>query len=292
MWIKLFRAEWHKIVGNRWVTGCLIWIFPILAVLATLLALLAAALSSSFRAGIQAEPALWTDIMIFPWFIPNNPLGRGLLLGFTAVLFAGEYQWNTWKMVVPRSRRIPLIIVKFVTVALFVVFAFTLMSVLLTAGIGLLSLVCGASYGPALSDGEAISSFIEDYSLQMLYAFISTLIAAGYASLAAMIARSILGSVMTAIVLTLAESLLFLPLALLSWLLKTDMIMHAYRFIPTYNLLNMFTWLSGETPGGVEFISGEVVVDSLRFSVVVLACWVVGLISLTAYLFHRQDITN
>jgi hypothetical protein len=33
-------------------------------------------------------------------------------------------------------------------------------------------------------------------------------------------------------------------------------------------------------------------VDSQLFSEVVLVCWVIGLISLTAYLFQRQDITN
>jgi ABC-type transport system involved in multi-copper enzyme maturation permease subunit len=32
--------------------------------------------------------------------------------------------------------------------------------------------------------------------------------------------------------------------------------------------------------------------DSLTFSVVLLAVWVIGLISLTAYLFRRQDITS
>jgi hypothetical protein len=25
----MFRAEWLKIAGNRWVAGCLVWIFPI-----------------------------------------------------------------------------------------------------------------------------------------------------------------------------------------------------------------------------------------------------------------------
>jgi ABC-type transport system involved in multi-copper enzyme maturation permease subunit len=32
--------------------------------------------------------------------------------------------------------------------------------------------------------------------------------------------------------------------------------------------------------------------DSLTFSVIVLAAWIVGLIALTAFLFRRQDITS
>lgn len=291
MWRKLFRAEWYKITGNRWATGCMIWIFPALAVLVTLFALGASIFSSSFRTGVTEEPALWTEVAILPWVIPNNPLGRMLLIGFTAVLFAGEYQWNTWKVIVPRSQRAPLILTKFVAVALFVVFAFTLMSILLTSGVGLVSLVIGASYGPAIK-GDVLSDFAEDYVLQMLYAFISTIIAAGYVSLAAMLTRSILGSAVTGIVIAIGETMLFLPLSLLSWLFDREGIMHIYRFTPGFNLMNLLTWLSGETPEGLEFSSGRIIVDSQLFSEAVLACWVLGLVALTTYLFYRQDITN
>lgn len=289
MWFRLFRAEWIKIIGNRWVSGCMIWIFPLFAILFTVLTLLAAIFSSSFREGLSSDPMYWTEIAIVPWFIPNNPLGLGLLLGFTAVLFAGEYQWNTWKMIVPRSKRIPLIIMKFFTVGLFIVFAFTLMSILLTLGMGLVSWVAGASYG--VEEG-GLRQFAKDYSLQMLYAFVSTIIAAGYASVAAMITRSILGSVITSIVFTIGQTASILPLFLAANLLDTDIILHAYRFTPNYNLLNLFTWLVGDTPEGIEMPSGAVVVDNLLFSEVMLICWVIGLVALTAYLFHRQDITN
>jgi ABC-2 type transport system permease protein len=291
MWAKLFRAEWYKITGNRWATGCMIWVFPALAVLVTVLALLAAVFSSRFRMEVNNDPAVWTDVAILPWLIPNNPLGRGLLLGFTAVLFAGEYQWDTWKVIVPRSQRVPLILVKFLAVALFVVFAFTLMSILLTTGLGMISLVAGASYGPELGR-DVLADFAEDYGLQMLYAFVSTIIAAGYASLAAMITRSILGSVITGIVVSIGETFLFVPLYLIASLLGEDSILHIYRFIPSYNLLNLFSWLNGETPGGLEFPSGKIVVDSQLFAEAVLAAWVIGLVALTAYTFQRQDITN
>jgi len=291
MWSRLFRAEWRKIMGNRWATGCMIWIFPALAVLGTVLALIAAGLSSDFRSGLSEEPALWTDAAIMPWMIPNNPLGRMLLLGFTAVLFAGEYQWNTWKAIVPRSQRVPLILVKFVAVAVFVVMAFTLMSILLTIGFGLLHVVAGADYGPVIK-GDVLRDFAEDYALQMSYAFMSTIIAAGYAALAAMITRSILGSVAFGVVVAIGETMLAFPLGLISWLLDTNIPMHLYRYVPSYNLLNLFVYLNGETPEGMEFPSGKVVLDTQLFHETVLVCWVVGLVALTAYLFQKQDITN
>jgi ABC-2 type transport system permease protein len=291
MWVRLFRAEWYKIVGNRRATGCMIWIFPLLAILITILALIATLLSSSFREGVVLDPPLWTEMAIIPWLIPNNPLGRGLLLGFTAVLFAGEYQWNTWKVIVPRSQRVPLILVKFLTVAVFIVFAFTLMTILWTLGIGLVAAVAGASYGPTLNS-DVLSQFGEDYGLQMFYAFMSTIIAAGFASIAAMITRSILGSAIAGIVIAIGETMLFLPLYLIASLLDMEEILHVYRFVPSYNLINLFTWLTGETPGGFELPSGEIIVDSQLFSAMVLVGWVIGLVTLTVYLFNRQDITN
>jgi len=291
MWSKLFRAEWYKITGNRWATGCMIWIFPGLAVLVTLFALGAVVCSSSFRNGVTEDPALWTEVAILPWVIPNNPLGRMLLIGFTAVLFAGEYQWNTWKVIVPRSQRVPLIMVKYFAVALFVVFAFVLMSILLTLGLGLVSLTIGSSYGPKIT-GDVLTDFAKDYGQQMLVSFITTIIAAGYVSLAAMLTRSILGSAVTGIVIALGETMLFLPLALLSWLFDKEDIIQVYRFVPSFNLNNLFIWLNGETPEGIKLASGRTIVDSQLFSEGVLLCWVVGLVTLTAYFFYRQDITN
>jgi ABC-2 type transport system permease protein len=290
MWGKLFRAEWLKITGNRWAAGCMIWVFPALAVLATIFALLAAGLSSSFRAEIGGELE-WNMIATIPWMIPNNPLGRMLLIGFTAVIFAGEYQWNTWKVIVPRSQRVPLILVKFFTVAVFVVFAFALMSILLTLGMGLVSLAAGVSYGPALGS-HTLANFAGDYSRQVFNAIMVTTIAAGYAALAAMITRSIVGSVIIGVVISIGEALIVLPLYLIADLLNTDSILNIYRYLPSYNLNNLFIWLSGDTPQGLGYPSDKVIVDSQRFSEVVLVCWVIGLVVLTVYLFQRQDVTN
>ena len=290
MWIKLFRAEWHKIIGHRWITGCLLWVFPALAILVSVFAILATFFSDSFREGMVTDPAIWTEVAIIPWVIPNNPLGRALLMGFTAVWFAGEYQWNTWKSIVPRSQRIPLIIVKFITVAIFIVVTFNLMAIIMTLGFGIASTIADAPYGPPL-EGDVLRTFGKDYTLQMLFAFVSTIIAAGYASLAAMITRSILGSVITSIILAVGETLLILPLILLANLFNNENILHIYRFIPSYNLINLFGWLIGETPEGIE-IAGKQIIDSQLFNEVVLLGWVVGLIALTAYFFQRQDITN
>ena len=35
------------------------------------------------------------------WDVPDNAVGRYLICAFVAVVFAGEYGWNTWKLIVP-----------------------------------------------------------------------------------------------------------------------------------------------------------------------------------------------
>lgn len=293
----LFRAEWLKIAGNRWVAGCMVWIFPIGTVAFILIAGTILLLSSSARQGFrQDEAALWTEQAIGVWRFPNNPIGRLILLGFTAVVFAGEYQWGTWKNIVPRNRRFSLVLVKFVALGVFVVLAFALMSVLWASGWWVLTQIAGASYGPRIT-AEVIRDFAGDYALAASLAFTSTIIAAGYAALAGMLTRSVLGGVIVGFAVTFAENLSIVVLLLIGWLLDIPKAVLAYRFTPGYNLLNVASWISEKAPSVVRPYEGgthaEIVLsDSLEFSVLVLAAWVVGLILLTGLLFRRQDITS
>ncbi len=294
---NLFRAEWIKIAGNRWVAGCLIWIFPIGAVAFLAVAGLVLVLSSSARAGLrQDEAILWTEQAISMWNFPNNPVGRLILLGFTAVVFAGEYQWQTWKNVVPRNRRAALILIKFLALGAFVVLAFSLMSALWTVGWAVLTRIADVSYGPRVT-WAVLQDFGEDYALAAGLAFTSTLIAAGYAALAAMLTRSILGGVIAGFALTFAENLSIVALMLIGWFLDVPRIVHLYRLTPGYNLINVASWINNNTPNTMRPFeegkySGIVFSDSLGFSVALLALWVFGLIALTVALFQRQDITS
>jgi ABC-2 type transport system permease protein len=293
--VNLFRAEWTKIVGNRWVAGCLVWVFPVGAVAFVLVIGLIMALSSTAREGFFEAPMQWTEQAVAVWSIPNNPLGRLVLLGFTAVVFAGEYQWPTWQNVVPRNRRSLLILIKFLALGAFIVLAFVLMSILWTLGVGLLSQIADVPYGPSL-DGDVLADFAGDYALAAALAFTSTLIAAGYAALAGMLTRSILGGVLVGFAVTFLENLSIAGLALIGYLLDIPRIVHLYRLTPGYNLLNVASWINDDKAMEMTIDVGDkasyAVTDSLTFSIFVLAAWVVGLIGLTIYLFRRQDITS
>jgi len=218
-----------------------------------------------------------------------------VLLSFTAVVFAGEYQWSTWKNLLPRNRRPALILIKFVPLGLFVVVAFVLMSIVLGVGMGVLSALVGKPYGPKVT-GDVLADFAGDYTLQASLAFTSTIIAGGYAALAAMLTRSIIGGVLAGFVITFIENLSIVGLVLIGYLLDVPDVVHLYRLTPGYNLLNVSSWISNDAAGTFEVQVGAaadyVFADSLTFSVAVLAVWVIGLITVTVLLFRRQDITS
>lgn len=292
--VNLFRAEWIKIAGNRWVTSCLVWIFPIMGVVFVVFLGLVMGLSTTARKQLVEDPPLWTEQAVGVWDIPNNPVGRLILLGFTAVVFAGEYQWSTWKNTVPRSRRVALILIKFLALGLFVVFAFVLMSIIVAVGQGLVVALAGGEYGPPLT-GDVLTDFAGDYGLQASLAFTSTLIAAGYAALAGMFTRSILGGVLVGFAATFIENASIAGLVLIGYLIDFADLVHLYRLTPAYNLLNVSSWITEDKAMGMEFEINAATInvsDGLTFSIIVLAAWVIGLITLTVFLFKRQDITS
>jgi ABC-type transport system involved in multi-copper enzyme maturation permease subunit len=291
--VNLFRAEWIKATGNRWVAGCLVWIFPVamigfIVVMVPMVALFGPAresFSGTFR---------WTEQAIGAWTSMNNPFGRLLLLGFTAVMFAGEFQWNTWKNTVPRNGRVTLIVFKFVTLGMLVVFAFVLTSILAAIGVGLVVKIAGGSYGPSVSR-EVLSEFAGDYALEAALMFTSTVIAAGYAALAAIFTRSILGSILVAFAAVFLENLSVAGLMLIAFFLDAPSILQLYRATPGYNLLNVNAWVTADHALRLSVpysdVDRVVLADGLAFSVVMLAAWVIGLVALSAYLFQKQDIT-
>jgi ABC-type transport system involved in multi-copper enzyme maturation permease subunit len=290
MWWNLFRAEIYKINGNRWVTGCLLWTFPISAVLLMGFLLVGVTFVPAVRESFRDAPPLWTTSALDTWNVPNSPLGRIMLIGFTALLFGGEYQWNTWKAIVPRTWRIPLLLVKFLAMGAFIVFVIGLTSILFVVANGLATLLAGGTYEPHLTN-EVLTEFAQDYTIQVFIAFTTTLLASTFATFAAMVTRSILGSIVGGLGLSLAEATSLLALQGFAYFSKIDEVLHLYRLTPTYNFVNLTLWVNGEK--GLEFTIGDMLVkDSALFSIMILLIWVLGTMGATLFIFQQQDIKN
>ncbi|MCB9438243.1 MAG: ABC transporter permease [Anaerolineales bacterium] len=285
--MALFRAEWRKIAGNRLLISCLLWVWPFLGCALTGLLTLIFLLNTDARANYINEPIPWTDAALLPWQLLNNIFGRLLLLAFAITVFAGEYEYRTWKTVIPGNRRAQLLLVKYLATGGFVIRFLAIMMVLLLVSIGFMNAIFGASYPPQLT----IDSFlhgVQDVVLNATLTFTAALIVTTLAILVSMWTRSILFGLVAGMVISIIESfgipsLLFIA----SELLKIDEILDLVIFFPTFNTDNLSSWINSNQP--LIYFDATPKVPLLA-SVLILTVWVVGLGWLSMFVFKRQDI--
>ncbi|MCP4421320.1 MAG: ABC transporter permease subunit, partial [Chloroflexi bacterium] len=115
---NLISAELRKLVGHSKAISFLVWIYPIGAfVIVLLIGILPPLLIESLREYTAATPRSWTDDLLFIWNAMNQYPGGTFLrmpfLAFIAIAFAGEFQWGTWKNILPRQSRTALVLTKF-----------------------------------------------------------------------------------------------------------------------------------------------------------------------------------
>jgi ABC-type transport system involved in multi-copper enzyme maturation permease subunit len=287
----MFVGEWRKVTGNRLTTAVFIWSAPILAFLAMGLVIFAALAWEDIRAEYStAYSQSWTTAFLMGWQLVNSEFGRFVIAAFTAIVFAGEYQFGTWKNFVPYRRRATLLLTKLAVILTLVTLAWVLMTLILGFGALILGQIAGIS--PGEFNGEIFRQFIADYLFQMVLTLSATSIAACYAALAAMFTRSTLASLFVAFLMNIAETAILVPLVLISQLTRSNLI-SIYTYTPSFNLMNLqsyyFSGLPASTPTTTERImSGQTPAASL----LILIVWVVVLLAITFWRFNRQDITT
>jgi ABC-type transport system involved in multi-copper enzyme maturation permease subunit len=286
---NLFRAEWQKLAGHRWAAGLLIWLFPVGAAALMIIGLLVAFFSPDTVANLGLPVAEWPAQMVNFWQISSNPLARLMLMGFAAVTFGGEYQWQTWKNVVPRQSRTALVLVKFVTLGLFITISFGVAS--LVWGLGLLAIAAltggDTSLLPAYSSW---ADFLASYGITAVVSFAAVMIAVSYAVIGALLTRTVLGAAIVGFTATMMEELSPLFVLILQRVTGWDAALDLYRLTPTFTLSNIGSWLSDGrafTLPGFDYTPA-----GLGFSVLVLIGWLLGLLLVATLIFQRQDITS
>jgi ABC-type transport system involved in multi-copper enzyme maturation permease subunit len=286
---NLFRAEWQKLAGHRWAAGLLIWLFPVGAAALMIIGLLVAFFSPDTVANLGLPVAEWPAQMVNFWQISSNPLARLMLMGFAAVTFGGEYQWQTWKNVVPRQSRTALVLVKFVTLGLFITISFGVAS--LVWGLGLLAIAAltggDTSLLPAYSSW---ADFLASYGITAVVSFAAVMIAVSYAVIGALLTRTVLGAAIVGFTATMMEELSPLFVLILQRVTGWGAAVDLYRLTPTFTLSNIGSWLSDGrafTLPGFDYTPA-----GLGFSVLVLIGWLLGLLLVATLIFQRQDITS
>lgn len=296
---NLFRAEWYKMTRNFKPFSFLVLIYPVAA--ATVFGLILVALvAEGMRTSIAGSAAMWPDQFLVTWqalnTFPQSIFLRLPFLAFVAVTFAGEYQWQTWKNIVPRNRRTALVLAKFAALAVLLLLVGLATSFIWGTGRGILALIVGGDYSPALT-GDLLRTFARDYLLEIGVALTGMVILAGYAALAALRARSILAGVFLSLGLAIVEPISLILLLMFGRLIERPGLIKLFRVTPTYNLENVRSWvLEGEAvqmiPDAFMGPDAPAVADPLLFSVALLLLWVAGLVLATVWVFRRQDLDS
>ncbi|HYJ82817.1 MAG TPA: hypothetical protein VEW26_08250 [Allosphingosinicella sp.] len=280
--LEALSAEALKMRTHK-ATWFLVWLFPIAFTIIMLLIIGAGMMG--FEAPDRPNAADWIENTTLIWFVPNNAIGRYLICAFVAVLFAGEYGWNTWKLVVPHRRRASLIAAKYALTIILLAISFTLTALLLTG----LNLADDALTGDAVPAGLGAALLWDSHSKAALAALAPVLISIAYASLAAVLTRSTIAALVIAIVATTIEQVIlgFGPMLYAKF---PSIVWPLYHALPGHHISNLAEFIREGSALKREFPGGLVVDLGWPTSLAILAAWIAALWGATFAVFNRQDI--
>lgn len=292
---ELLLAEWRKINGNRMLVSFLVWIYPV-GLGMFMVGLLAGALFSPESTGTLAMAATssgqWTSDMLGIWAtitsFPGNIFLRMLPLAFLATVFAGEYQGQTWKVILPWRRRAALLAAKFAVAIGLITLSFAVTSLIIGAGNAAVRSLLDLPYGPPLA-GPAIAEFVSDYAREAVLAVASLLVLAGFAALASLGTRSVVGGLLAGFGLSVVEPMSMVLLAFLGNLTDNPALINMYQFTPSYAVENMRAQFTLGEAAKLPF-SEFTATPEAAVSALILLVWIVLLLGGSMWLFERQDI--
>jgi ABC-2 type transport system permease protein len=277
---NLISAEWTKLLPHR-ATWLLVWIYPILFFVALTIGIIVAP-SSSKQAMVASG---WIEETAQIWYLSGFTLGRYFIAAYFALVFAGEYGWNTWKLVVPHAARWKLVGSKYLVALVLLYLAWTA-----TAAISvILQFVKASVAGDAVPQGVTFGAILDGHFTLLLQGVAPLLLTAVYASTAAVLTRSTLAAFIIALVLATLDDVFGKIVRGLSsygfeWLAVP------YRVLPGYHLENFTSWLREGVGFQLKLASGTIVSYSQTLSLLALIAWIGGLAALTFFWFRRQDI--
>jgi hypothetical protein len=296
--LELYRAEWKKVFSNIKLTGFLVWIFPVGYFAFYSVMIILSLFSDSIHAGLNTfGSGSWVQDSLNTWnmliFFPGNLFARMLPLAFMAVVIAGEYQWRTWKNIIPRNRRWKLMIAKMAALLTLVLLSFLVTALVASLGPSTGQRIHGLGYGPVLTLDVA-GQFILDTLRTGLIALLSLAILVGYAAIAAVLTRSILGGLLAGFAFSILDATSLGMLLFLSNMFESPDLLNLFQLTPTYNLGNLHTWLfdghaQRTIADGIPFLTAE---PTFWVSLLILSIWIVLLTGLPIWFFDRQEINE
>jgi ABC-2 type transport system permease protein len=277
---NVISAEWSKVLPHRG-TWLLVWIYPIVWFAILVISILAEPQSDPDA----ATAAGWIRETLPIWYVPSLNFGRYLIAAYLALVFAGEYGWNTWKLIVPHAARWKLLAAKYaVTLGLLYV-AWTIAAALTV----LMMWVKTLTLGDAVPLGVTMPAILHMHFQGLGWGLIPVLLTAAYASVLAVLTRSTLATFVLSLVLITLDDLLGRIVGALSHY-GMEWLATPYRVLPSFHLANFASWVREDVGYQLKLASGAVVACSQAISLLVLVGWISCLSALAFLIFKRQDI--
>lgn len=277
------RAEALKFSRHR-ATWFLVWIYPIGFLLLATLGILIV-LAQADRAAAAPEASKWIENTAAIWHVPPHVLGRYFISAFTAVVFAGEYGWNTWKLVVPHRARGSLIAAKFAITLLLLYAAFIATGLLMIV----MAYVADLVVGDPIPAGITAGALAEAQWIGAVKALPPVLLTVAYTALAAVLTRSMIAALVIGLVVTTAEQT-FLGLAPMLAYYAPRLVSILYQLLAGYHFENLASWIQNGAAYEVRLPETGPIAMRWMISLAAIAAWVGGLAALTWLSFRRQDI--
>jgi ABC-type transport system involved in multi-copper enzyme maturation permease subunit len=280
--LDALSAEWLKLTRHK-ATWFLVWIYPV-----GLLVIFALMIGGNFISdNSPTQPGLqkWLEETALVWGAPGNTLGRYLLAAFTAVAFAGEYGWNTWKLIVPHRARSSLIGAKYLTILLLFAITFTVSAIITVLGVTLEDVISGDTLPAGITPG----ALLQVHGKAALSSLAPALLTVAYASLASILTRSTIAALVISIVAITLEQLLFNFAPMLSTKAPA-LIWGLTHILPGYHMANLENWIGQGAALEMPLPKSGTVSLSWPVSAAAAAAWIAGIVALTFASFRRQDL--
>ncbi len=280
--LDALRAETLKLSRHR-ATWMMVWIYPI-GVSLILAFLLGRDILIGPAATVPTTAADWIGNSTIVWSAPQSGIGRFLIAGFASLVFAGEYGWNTWKLIIPARRRWQLVAAKWAASAGLVLAGFVIADL-----IGLATTQLRAFIGAAaIPEGVTLSGTLAAHASAMGAALVPIAYTVAFAGLFAVMTTSILASVILSIAMLFLEQLL-LPIGLLASAYAPSLSRLVLEILPFYHMANVVAWTKG--PGlalPLDAVSRIALPWSTSLAAVIAWTAVAGIATMVR--FDRQDL--
>lgn len=191
-----------------------------------------------------------------------------------AALFGADYRWETWRLQTPRNSRTNLMLSRFAVFG-----AASLTGLLLMGFAGILGALAGAAIEQTASVSASFSNHLAEAGRALLGSWLEMMVVGAMAALLAVLTRSSMAAVITALVIVIGQSILIS-------VLRLDPVhppMDAIASLPN---------LAGQVVRGGVVGPGGATAQGAGPAGLFLILWAIGLGASTILWFRRQPLSR